>query len=349
MIRVLVADDSPLFADAIVDVLVRDREIDVVGVACDGAEAVRLTEQLHPDIVVMDVRMPVMDGLAAIEEIMRRAPTPVLVMTSDPRGDSGELSFEALRRGALDLVVKPSAWPVSAGEQEAMRQHLKLLAGVAVVQRAGRRRSENVSRGVEPVVLAAGASFQAVGIVASTGGPAALAMVLGGLGRAFPLPVLVVQHLAPGFAPRLATWLDAASQLHVRLARQGDTLEPGVVLLAPDDTHMEVDRAATRVYLDASAPVGGHRPSGTVLLRSLGQACGATAIGVVLTGMGGDGAKGLLTIREAGGLAMVQDEASSVVYGMPRAARELGAASMVVPLQDVAGELERAARRKGSA
>lgn len=341
MIQVLVADDSPLFADAIVEVLNSDPELHVVGVARDGAEAVRQTTRLRPDVVIMDVRMPVMDGLAAIEQIMHVCPTPVLVMTSDPRGDSGELSFEALRRGALDLVVKPSEWPVSPTEREEIVQHIKLLASISVVKRHAPRRPASVRRQTGPRGLAPRAAPEAVGVVSSTGGPAALAALLGALKADYPTPLLIVQHLAADFAPRLARWLDAVSPLSVRLAEENDSLTPGTALLAPDGTHTVIERLTGRVRLDASAPLHGHRPSGTMLLRSLARAFGPASAGVVLTGMGSDGADGLLSVRRAGGVTFAQDEASSVVYGMPKAARDIGAATYSLAPVEIAAALER--------
>lgn len=335
------ADDSPLFAEAIVEVLNRDAELQVVGVASDGAEAVRLARRLSPDVVIMDVRMPVMDGLQAVQEIMRDCPVPILVMTSDPRGDSGELSFEALRRGALDLVIKPSSWPVSTSEQESIRQHIKLLSSVAVVQRTPRRREARAPLPPMAPPRSFAGPRRIIGIVASTGGPAALATLLGALPPDYPLPVLIVQHLAPGFAPRLAAWLDSVSSLTVRLAGADEVPVPGVALLAPDGAHLVVDRASGNVRLRRGDPVDGHLPSGTLLLRSVAEAYGGGAVGVVLTGMGSDGAVGLREVRRAGGLTFAQDEASSVVYGMPKAAQDIGDAERVLGLAEIAQELVR--------
>lgn len=337
MIRVLVADDSPLFAEAMAEVLIRDAELDVCGVADNGAQAVKLASQLRPDMIIMDVKMPIMGGLEAIEEIMRLCPTPILVMTSDPRGESGELSFEALRRGALDLVVKPSVWPTPEPEQEALRQHIKLLAGVKVVRHGRRRRLDSGPTSVSDTSEAVGFA-QVVAIVASTGGPAALATILSGLPSDYPMGLLAVQHLAQGFAPRLATWLDGVSGVRVRLAQAGDAVEPGTMLLAPDEVHLVVDGRG-RVAFDTGDAVDGHRPSGNLLLASVARFYRHRALGVVLTGMGSDGVDGLLAMRQTGAVTIAQDEQSSVVYGMPRMARERGAASAVLSLGEIAREL----------
>lgn len=329
-VRVVVAEDSPLFADAIVELL-SDAEIEVVGVAVDGKQAVDMSRRLKPDLITMDVHMPVMDGLSAIEQIMASHPTPILVMTSDPRGRSGELSFQALSRGALDLLQKPEVWPPTDAEAAAIRAHVKLLATVAVVQRAVRRVDAwsvpTVSRGA-----------RVVGIVASTGGPVALAKILEGIPADFPCGIAIVQHIAPGFVDSLTRWLRSVTKVDVRVAANGETLRPGSALLAPDGQHLTLSPFG-RVTLEKGPLVDGHLPSGTKLLDSLARSYRGDAIGVVLTGMGRDGAAGLSELRARGGLTIAQDEESSAVYGMPKAAKELGAAQLVLPLSQIARTL----------
>jgi two-component system chemotaxis response regulator CheB len=340
-VRVLVAEDSELFAQTIVEILESDRTFEVFGVARDGREAVRMTELGRPDVVLLDVRMPGMDGLAAIEEIMSRCPTPILVMTADPAGKTGELSFEALRRGALDLVPKPSSWAGTPAEQEDLRQRLVALSRIPVM----RRRKEPAADAQPNRPLAVrtpyvGSTLRAVGLVASTGGPPVLAKILGGLPADFPYAIVIVQHLSDGFCNRFASWLGQNTALHVEVAKNGSQLGPGLVLVAPDGAHVLFDGRMT-LRLDASPALDGHRPSGTLMLRSLARGFGRNAIGGVLTGMGADGAQGLLDIQRAQGHTFVQDEASSIVAGMPNAALLLGAAKRALHPEAIPQELLR--------
>ncbi len=348
-LRVLIVDDSALFVEALALVLEEDPELQVVGSASNGLEAVALVEALGPDVVTMDIAMPRMDGLEAVERIMASRPTPILLLTGDPTRTGEQWHFEALRRGALDLMPKP---PLMAGEAraaaegEALRAHLKLLASIPVVyRRLGRERARPEHRGAVagPAALRAPLGSAAVGIVASTGGPPVLAEILEALPADFPLPILVVQHLAAGFAPHLVEWLDATCDLRVSLAHRGQRPQPGEVLIAPEDRHL-VLRLGGTVDLRGSAPHDGHRPSGTVLLESLAEACGANGVGVVLTGMGRDGARGIAALRGRGGQTLAQEEATSAVYGMPRAAAEAGA-EIVLPRQRLADGIVAAAAR----
>jgi two-component system chemotaxis response regulator CheB len=355
-VRVLVAEDSELFAQTIVEILENDRAFEVCGVAKDGREAVRMTELHRPDVILLDVRMPGMDGLQAIEAIMDRRPTPILVMTADPAGKTGELSFEALRRGALDLVPKPTSWAGTPAEQEDMRQRLSALARIKVVRRRGREATVEVEthkiRGDVPrsaVSVAAATSggsplpsLRAVGLVSSTGGPPVLAKILKGLPVDFPFAIVIVQHLSDGFAGRFASWLDQNTALHVELARDRIQLRPGMVLVAPDRYHVVFEGRLT-LRLDSAPALGGHRPSGTLMLQSLARSYGRAAIGGVLTGMGEDGAAGLLEIQRVQGHTFVQDEASSIVAGMPNAALSLGATKRVLSPTGIVHELSKLA------
>lgn len=360
-IRVLIVDDSPICADALCHILGEDPELEVVGVARDGQQAVNMTEKHRPQLVTMDVRMPVMDGLTAIERIMCTTPTPILVVTGDPRAQGDEINFEALRRGALDVMAKPKTWKASdRRDRDELRERVKLLSGVAVVRRSDFRLAaeHETTRPPRPSALVSSESRRdrvatikhnrmmlptrgmgrVVGIVASTGGPAALAQIFEELPPNFPSPVLVVQHISNGFCESFAKWLDDVSPLSIRLAEQNDILEPGTALLAPDGVHLHACADGTVVLKDAP-PVEGHRPSGSLLLSSLAEAYGEHAIGVVLTGMGRDGVDGLLSIHRAGGTTIAQGEASCVVFGMPAAAIEAGAADFIVDLNYVSRTL----------
>jgi two-component system chemotaxis response regulator CheB len=336
-LRVLIVDDSPVAIDILTRALEAEGDIRVIGTAADGREAARRVDELRPDLVAMDVNMPVMNGLDAVDKIMATHPTPILLLTSDPARHVEKGCFEALSRGALDLVDKVTL--AEASGQAWLRDHVRLLATVPVVRRRRARHPPTPAAGYVP----GGAGVGGVGIVASTGGPPAVTRILRALPPDFPLPIVVVQHLAPGFASSLISWLAGETGLTVRAAEHGARLEGRTVYVAPDAAHATV-RAGDRLHLDArGAPVDGHRPSGTLLLDSMARLWRRRAVGVVLTGMGSDGAQGLLAIRRAGGVTIAQDEASSAVFGMPRAARDAGAAEHVLPPGEIARLLKRAA------
>lgn len=335
-IRVLVVDDSPLFTEVLSEIIREDPQLILVGTASDGREALALTQSLRPDVITMDVRMPVMDGLEATAEIMAAMPTPILVVTSDPRFEKDEAVFEALRRGALDVVTKPTTWGGTPQEKQTLRERIHLLASIPVTAIRKRRPSRRISLSV--AAHTAGRQERLLGIVSSTGGPAALAHILEGLPENFPVPIVIVQHLFPGFAPSLVSWLDGITPLRVKIAQDGEATVSGNVYLAPDDAHLVVN-AQGRCVLDSTPALDGHRPSGTKLLSSIAASYGSRSLGLVLTGMGSDGAEGLLAIRRAQGTTLAQDETTSVVYGMPRVAKETGAASSIVALSDIAETL----------
>jgi two-component system chemotaxis response regulator CheB len=312
-IRILLVDDSPLVRSILRELIAREPDLCVVGEAADGLRADEMIRDLTPDVVALDVLMPMMGGLETIRRVMARAPTPILVV-AELGGNPQDLITQALMAGAVEVFAKPTQGfgPAEAAAfLTALRRVAKSdLKGPAV---PAHRRSD-------PEVLARGAD--AVGIVASTGGALAVRTILGWLPSEFPAPVLVVQHTTPGTMAALAEWLGSCTPLEVRVARAGDLALPGTVLLAPEAAHLRLG-ADRRVVLGAEAEVSGHRPSGTVLLASMARAFGRGAIGVVLTGLGRDGAEGLAELARAGGLALTEDPATAVVAGMPRAALEL--------------------------
>ncbi|MBX3274634.1 MAG: chemotaxis-specific protein-glutamate methyltransferase CheB [Sandaracinaceae bacterium] len=330
-VRVLVVDDSPLCRAAVRVALEEVPGFEPIAEARDGRAAVELTERLRPDVVVMDVHMPRMNGLDAVEQIMARAPTPILVLSGDPAARSGALAYEALRRGAIDLLAKDEL-ARSHESRAILRDRLRFLATVPVVRHLSPR-GERL-----PAPPRARGRAELVAVVASTGGPAALAEILRALPPGFEAPLLIVQHLRPSFVDGLAAWLDAASPLRVAVARRGQAVAPGLALLAPDGAHLELGRDG-RVELRPASDASTHCPSGDALLRSVARSAGPRALGVVLTGMGSDGAEGLCELRRAGGETLVQDEASSVVHGMPRAARALDPAHPTAPLGAIAQAL----------
>ena len=334
MIRVLVAEDSPTARALLVAILGSDPEITVVGEACNGSEAVEMTRRLRPDVVTMDVRMPVLDGLEATKEIMITAPTPIVIVTASFLARDVEISLHALRAGALTVLAKPPG-PEAASFDEACRQ---LIAGVKAMSQVKVVRHWRPTTSVPirhpPLVRGRG---KLVAVAASTGGPAALHRLLTDLPGDFPAPILVTQHISPGFIAGLADWLNRNSDLRVKLAEAGEPLAPHIVYLAPDDRHLGISEQA--IVLSTAPPIGGFRPSGTFLFESAARAYGASVVVVILTGMGDDGVAGLRAVRAADGCVIAQDEQSCVVFGMPGAAVAAGAADLVLPLDAIAARL----------
>jgi two-component system chemotaxis response regulator CheB len=383
-IRVVVVDDSALMRRMITNLIERDPAIRVVGAARDGREAIALVEELRPDIVTMDVRMPVMDGLATTEHLMAYCPTPILVLTASLASHEVDITFRMLDAGALEVIEKPDGKTPLTIERAGfdLIRRIKTLARVKVVthlrgrRKAGdgaeaqptfqpRRPSDNgmtrlgaaaapqvppaVSRasahsrptatiGSQPAARAAvPLDFPLVVIGASTGGPRVVHQILAELPRGLAAGVLVVQHIAAGFSLGMAEWLSSASALPVRLAVEEYTIRPGEVLVAPDQRDLLITSHGT-VHLNEN-PLLIQRPAIDVTMQAAAEMFGAKAIGVLLTGMGRDGAYGMLTIRRSGGHTIAQDEASSAIFGMPRAAIQLGAATEVLPSSRIAARL----------
>ncbi len=360
-IRILIVDDSALMRQVIAGLLEQDPALKVVGKARNGREAIAMAEELRPDIVTMDVRMPVMDGLEATEYLMAHYPTPILVVTSSLERYDIDITFKMLAAGALEVFEKPAgrdqAQLARAGQM--LIQRIKVLARVKVVTHLrGRRRTSPESRrqvvAVVPQplphekVLAASVvlpqprvgplpPFPLVVIGASTGGPRIVNQVISALPKDFAAAVLVVQHIAAGFSSGMAEWLSYSSSLPVQLAQEGHELQPNIVLIAPDQTDLLIT-AERKVHLSDN-PLLLQRPSIDISMQAAAEMFGARAIGVLLTGMGRDGAYGMLTIKRAGGYTIAQDEATSTIFGMPRAAIHLGAACDVLPAQAIAARL----------
>lgn len=338
MIRVLVAEDTVTARELLVQILTDDPEIQVVGEARDGIEAVELTTKLRPDLVLMDIQMPRMDGLAATQEIMITAPTPIVLVTGSTRAREVQASLESLRVGALEVLVKPPG-PETPGFEAEARHLVETVKAMAQVKVVRHWRSAQAPR-VEPprpAPVVAGRR-RLVAIATSTGGPAALERVLSGLPGNFPVPIVVVQHITVGFTTGLAAWLSTVCPFRVKVAQEGEGLVPRTVYLAPDDRHLGVSPRGA-VTLSAAPPVGGFRPSGTPLFESVAQSYGAATVAVIMTGMGEDGVAGLRAVRQAGGHIIAQDEKTSVVFGMPGAAVAAGLADIVLPLEAIAARL----------
>jgi two-component system chemotaxis response regulator CheB len=327
-IRVLVADDSELFRQLLARVVAGEPGFEVVALAADGNAAAAHARAQKPDVITMDLNMPDADGFSGIARIMAETPTPILVLTANREEAVG---FRALSLGALDILEKPQATSDLEEYGRVLRSRLRLLAGVKVIRhmRGLRERPVGVPR------IAGRADLVVIG--ASLGGPRALVTLLRGLPSTFPAPIAIVQHIADGFTEGLAAWLASESRLDVREACDGDVLRPGRVLVAPTGRHLLVGDGIAR--LSDAPPVDTFRPSVNPLFMSAARSHGARACGVILTGMGRDGADGLKAIRSAGGATLAQDETSSAVFGMPRAAIEAGAVDRVLPLDDIARAL----------
>lgn len=330
MIRILIADDSLTTRLVLKDLVGHDTDIAVIGEASDGREAVEKTLRLRPDLVIMDIMMPGMDGLAATMEIMGRCPTPILILSADADEDSDN-AFQAIQFGALDVMAKPVGAVTESFDAIAanLLEKIKFLGRIPVMHHFGRQR-----RSQPTAPLPAPKSHRhIVAIGASTGGPRAVAHLLSHLSPATNARILVVQHIAKGFADNFAQWLDKESPLTVRLASHGDRMRGGLALVAPNNCHMEV--RGERIVLSDAPPVNSCRPSVDALFLSLARHHPTECIAVLLTGMGRDGTAGMLALRKGGGYNIVQDEASSIVFGMPRSAIEARAAHQVLPLAKI--------------
>jgi two-component system chemotaxis response regulator CheB len=320
----------------LVRILQAPGDIVVVGQSGDGAQALQQVVSLRPDIVVLDLALPDGEAVRAIHHIMTEVPTPVLVLSRPGEGRHSPAVVEALGAGALDAVIQAVTWTDAAAAM--LCRGVRLLGKVLVVRQpsgAGHRQPGCVPR------PGRSARRQVVAIAASTGGPSALATVLSGL-TGLVAPVLVVQHLHQDFTAGLVEWMARASALPVSLAEHGESLQPGRVYLAPGGTHLRL-AAGSRLVLDPS-PESLHRPSADELLCSVAEHAADAATGVVLTGMGDDGAKGLLAIHRQGGLTLAQDEESCAVFGMPAAAQRLGAVTQMLPPAELARAITRAHR-----
>jgi two-component system, chemotaxis family, protein-glutamate methylesterase/glutaminase len=345
--RVLIVDDSALMRELLRTILARDPEIEVVDAVSDPIKAAAACERLQPDVMTLDVEMPRMSGLQFLEHLMRTRPMPVIMVSSlTERG--ADVTLRALALGAVDFVSKPKL-DIARGTFDIGAEL------VAKVKGAARARVRRVAAALPPAAhaqapVASHPSMQRlVAIGASTGGTEALTAVLTRLPPDAPA-VVIVQHMPPVFTQRFAERLDGQCRIRVREARDGEEVLPGTALLAPGgDHHMEILGAAGRyvVRLRVAPPLNHHRPSVDVLFQSCAKNARANAVGVLLTGMGADGAEGLLAMRFAGARTMAQDEATSVVFGMPKEAIARGAAERVLPLDEIGPNLLRAARERG--
>lgn len=369
MIRVLVVDDSLVVREIITKILRSDPEIEIVGTARNGVEAIDLAARLRPSIITMDINMPIKNGLEAIGEIMAYTPTPILVISSLVNKEVG-FAFKAMEIGALDVFEKPTmgVWEGQAKLERELKAKVKLLSKIKVVTHLSGKRREKIETApllgdmtlpapkipysehahTSPTLVLPQVSsglkkndiFEIVAIGASTGGPKALQQVLSPIPKDFPLPIVIVQHIADGFIDGLVEWLEAECMLKVKLGTDRELLQGGVIYIAPCRFHMRVD-VYKQIRLDELPPIGGHKPAATALLSSVADVYENKAIGVILTGMGGDGAEGLKKMRDKGATTIAQDKDTSTIFGMPKVAIDMGAAQKVLPIDIIPLEIMR--------
>ena len=328
--RIAICEDSKAYTAALKSFLEEDSEIEVVATFATGEDLIANLDHLDAGLITMDLELPGISGTETIETIMRERPLPILVVSAHA-GKQSQRTAEALAAGALEAIHKDSVGLGEPGDvwATALRSRIKRLASLQLKRRArnGQRLRRPPPRRPELERPA-----RAIAIGASTGGPPALQRVLSEIPADFPTPIMVVQHIAVGFGEGLVEWLDRSVPAPVRLAGEGNAATPGI-WFAPDDAHLVVESSMT-FSLDRETKCGAHMPAVDMLFKSLAAAAGDESIGVVLTGMGADGADGVVAIGEAGGLTIAQDEATSAVYGMPRVAREAGA-DLVLSLDEI--------------
>src|SRR6478672_1004917 len=361
-IRVLLVEDSPIALTILKRMLESVPEIEVVGTARTGKEALSLIPQIQPHVICTDFHMPQMNGLEFTREVMATFPRPILIISASVQKEDSQNVFQLLQAGAVDIFPKPAAGLASdyARARQELINKIKILSGVTVFTQ--HRRTEANKNWVSPPkkelsvsdrtlptakIPAAQkiskpvpnfATFKQPKILvigASTGGPQALHTIFNALPANFPIPILCIQHISEGFLQGLVDWLALKSHLPIKIAPEGELPQSGTIYFAPEKRHLELNAQGRFVYLEAPA-VGGHCPSITVTFNSVAKLYRQSAMGVLLTGMGRDGADGMYAIASAGGLTIAQDEASCVVFGMPKEAIALGAAHYILPIQDIA-------------
>jgi two-component system chemotaxis response regulator CheB len=336
LIRVVIVDDSPVTLEMLMFALGEGTDFLVIGTAMDGEDAVRVVAEKKPDIVLMDINMPKMNGFEATRQIMETTPVPIVIMTSAMNPKELAVSFEAMQAGALACLHKPTGIDHKDYEKTIaeLKKTLKLMAAVPVVKRWRTITRSGTVHGRIPSRESL-RSYDIIAIGASTGGPAAIEKILSHLPDNLPVPVLIVQHISKGFTEGFAGWLEKSSGFPVTIPNNGESLKPGHAYVAPEGSHMGINGVCS-VLLSPAPPENGLRPSVSHLFRSVNAVCGNRTIAVLLTGMGRDGADELLNLKEAGAVTFAQDELSSVVFGMPGEAIKKCAALYVMPPEKIA-------------
>ncbi len=343
MIDVLIVEDSLVTRQHLKHILERDGNIRVIAMAEGGKEAIRLVEKYKPDVVTMDINMPDMNGLEATSQIMETHPLPIVIVSASYNHKDVEKTFQAIDAGAVSVVEKPfgKGHPDHELMAKNLIQTVKLMSEIKVIKRWSKKRtlSKDKSASLSLIHEPIHQKIKLITIGVSTGGPPVLKSILTGLKNGFPAPLLIVQHIARGFLKGLVEWLIESTGHPIHIAADGERILPGHVYFAPDDFHMGVN-SDRRIALSKSPPESGLRPSVSYLFRSASNAFGRNMAGVLLTGMGRDGAEELKLMKDRGAITMVQDKESSAVYGMPGEAVRLGAASHVLPANSISSALE---------
>lgn len=337
-IRVLLVEDSPITLVILRRILNSSPQIEVVGEARTGLEALQLIPQVQPDVICTDLHMPQMDGLKFTAEVMALYPRPILVISSWVQEEDDIHVFQLLEAGALDILPKPAAG--LSTENQLLTQELlnkiQLLSGVKVFKK--KRKSPSPVKSLDHFSSKPYVKPEIVVIGASTGGPQAINELFAQLPSNFPVPVICVQHICAGFLQGFLDWLTSSCRLPIQIAKPGNIPKPGTIYFPPEQQHLELDKQGRFICSD-SLPLDGHRPSVTVTFKSVANFYGKATVGILLTGMGKDGAEGMHSIAQAGGLTIAQDEATSVIFGMPKEAIDLGAAQLVLPIHTIAPKL----------
>lgn len=337
MIKVLVVDDSPVMRELIADILRSDKCIEVIGVASNGKEAVEFVKKNKPDIITMDITMPIMDGLEATQIIMETNPVPIILVTGLVNSNDIDRSFSAVKAGAVSIMEKP----LGMGHKDFNKisqniiDMVKLMSEIKVVRRkaVNKSSSNNAIKGINGKQALNNVKAVAIGV--STGGPTVLQTIFEKLPLNIKIPILVVQHIAPGFLDGLIDWLSKYTKLPIQVASQGEAILPGHIYFAPDGFHMKIGKGG-HILLSNGEKENGLKPSVSTLFRSVQSYYGKNSMAILLTGMGKDGALELKNLKDNGAITVAQDKETSVVYGMPGEAAKLNAATYILSPEKIA-------------
>lgn len=339
-LRVVVVDDTLTSRQLLVHIVNHSGDMQVVGEGHDGEQALKLARELKPDLLLMDIIMPRLNGLDATERIMQQTPLPIILITASLEVHETDIAFRGIRAGALSVLQKPQG--LNPDEISHVRATIRALAGVKVIHHFSRSspQPDKPTQRDQSITDLTICNPRIVGIAASTGGPAALAEIIKNITVDFPLPIIIVQHISPDFILSMAAWLETLSPLPIEVAKAGDLPIAGTIYIAPANYHLSIQTNG-RFHLEPTAGTWRYMPSCDVLLFSLAHVYGRHAIGIVLTGMGDDGADGLRAMYEAGAITIAQDQATSVVYGMPYEALNRGGVQHVMSLSEISTTLNR--------
>lgn len=345
MIKVLITEDSPVVRGYLKYILDSDPDIEVVGIAKDGAEAVEMVAQTKPDVVTMDIHMPKMDGYQATRRIMETYPVPIVICSASWNPEEVDKTFRTMEAGAVAALEKPRGMghPDSEASVTELLRTVKLMSGVKVVRRWSKDRKKAVAkkekeRKAPQEKVSVSNEIKLIAMGSSTGGPLVLQTIISGIPKDFPIPIVIIQHIAPGFLSGLGEWLYRTTKYPVHIADDGERLNPGCAYLAPDGFQISVDKSL-KVHLHDEKSKQGLCPSVSYFFKCVAQIFGKQSIGVLLTGMGRDGADELKILKDLGAVTIAQDKETSVVHGMPGEAIKIGGASLVLPSSKIAEKL----------